>query len=138
MAVGTWTGGRLHTSNSKILCALHQYGRNLGLKMAIIDDCLDLAPEKATKLSDLTVAAYKLPVIYAASLTQHAKHSRLQQLLHTDVPLHGARLNEVIELLEEMGAIAWCLQLAGQFQQQAKAALYELPHDMQQQLHAYV
>ena len=106
--------------------------------MAIVNDCLDLAPEKATKLSDLTVAAYKLPVIYAASLTQHVKHSKLQSLLHTDVALQGARLKEVVELLEEMGAIAWCLQLAGQFQQQAKVALDGLPDEIQQQLHAYV
>lgn len=138
MAVGAWAGGRLQTSDHAILQALWHYGQNIGLKMAILSDCLDLSPQDPGKLSDLTVAVYKLPVIYAVSLTEHRCHSRLRYLLQDPKPLFGARLADVIGLLEEMGAIAWCTNLAIHFQQQATAALVGLPNEIQQQLQAYV
>lgn len=138
MAVGAWAGGRLQTTDRSTLQALWQYGQNIGLKMAILSDCLDLSPEAPEKLSDLTVAAYKLPVIYVLSLTEHTLHTRLHHLLQDSTPLVGARLANVIGLLEEMEAITWCTKLAAHFQQQAIASLAGLPNEIRQPLQAYV
>ena len=136
VAVGAWAGARLQTSDPKILQAFYQYGQNLGMKMAILSDCFDLIPQES-KLSDLTVATYKLPVIYALSLTQHKKRAELKDLLADEV-LQGTRLQTAITLLEEVGAISWCVQLADHFQQQANESLLDLPSEVRNKLQTYV
>lgn len=137
LAVGAWAGGRLETNRPETLQALHQFGQNVGLKMAILNDCRDLAPIQPDKQSDLATANYKLPILYAVSLEDHTQHTRFGQLLNDDEPLSGRRLQEMVQLLEEMGAIAWCVALADRFGQQALAALEQLPTYTQEQLQAY-
>lgn len=137
IAIGAWAGARLQTSDPKMLQAFYQYGQSIGMKMAILSDCHDLSPQEVGKRSDLTVSTYKLPVIYAVSITEHVLQAELKALLQTEDPLTGSRLQKVIHLLEEIGSIAWCNQLAEYFQQLANTSLKELPNDVQKRLHTY-
>jgi geranylgeranyl pyrophosphate synthase len=137
-AVGAWAGGRLCQGEAKTLQALHQFGFALGMKTAIILDCRDLNPKSPDKLSDLTLGNWTLPILYAvATLKEHAHYDRLLKLLQ-DKRLFGEHLDEVIALVEDMGALTWCVQIALDYEKKAHFALDLLPNATRQVLTAYV
>ncbi|MFQ5419927.1 MAG: polyprenyl synthetase family protein [Anaerolineae bacterium] len=137
-AAGAWAGARLNTTDENMLDALYQFGLNRGMEMAIISDCADLQPQNPSKLSDLTAGIYKLPVLYAVSLAEHPQQARLMKLLGENASLVGERLTEMIALLDEMGAVAWSLNLAVDFRNRATAALRILPDEVNEALAGYV
>jgi geranylgeranyl pyrophosphate synthase len=137
-AVGTWTGGRLCQGEAKTLQALHQFGFALGMKTAIILDCRDLNPKSPHKLSDLTLGNWTLPVLYAvATLKEHAHYDLLLKLLQAK-KLFGEHRDQMIALLEDMGALTWCVQIALEYEKKAHFALELLPNATRQVLAAYV
>jgi geranylgeranyl pyrophosphate synthase len=108
------------------------------MKTAIVLDCRDLRPKSADKPSDLTVGSYKLPVLYAAStLTDHPDHGLLMKLLR-EGNLSGDRLKTVVEILEEMGAVSWSVQVALEYENKARLALDSLPDAARKVLVDYV
>jgi geranylgeranyl pyrophosphate synthase len=136
-ATGAWAGGRLKTVDETTLNALREFGYNIGMRIAILSDCFDLQPASLDKPSDLTSGSYRLPVLYAASLTEHPDHPELMELL-TKGKLEGGRYDTAITLLENMEAISWSVQLATEFQNRAIAALNSLPEYTQEALANYV
>ncbi|MCI0556932.1 MAG: polyprenyl synthetase family protein [Nitrososphaera sp.] len=137
-AVGAWAGGRLHTTDENILQALRDFGFGLGMKTAIVLDCRDLKPASPDKPSDLTVGSYKLPVLYAVStLTEHPDHRLLIKLLKEE-NLSGDRLETVVRVLEDMGAISWSVQVALEYEKKARLALDSLPDTAKKVLVDYV
>lgn len=137
-AVGTWAGGRLWTADENILQALREFGFGLGMKTAIILDCRDLKPKSPDKPSDLTAGSYKLPVLYATStLTEHPDYSLLMKLLN-EGNLSGDRLETVVKILEETGAISWSIQVALEYEKKARLALDSLPDTARKVLIGYV
>jgi len=136
-AAGAWAGGRLKTTDETILDALYQFGHNLGIASAIINDCRDLNPNAPDKKSDLFLNLYTLPVIYALSLTEHPHHADLMKLLSYK-PINSDLVDQVIFLLEEMNAITWCAQMTTVFKQKAYSSLNCLPEKVKQKLIRYV
>lgn len=137
-AVGAWAGGRLHTTDKNILQALRDFGFALGMKTAIVLDCRDLRPKSPDKPSDLAVGSYKLPVLYAAAtLTDHPDHELLMKLLR-EGNLSGDRLKTAVEILEEMGAVSWSVQVALEYENKARLALDLLPDAARKVLVDYV
>lgn len=137
-AVGAWAGGRLHTTDENILQALRDFGFGLGMKTAIVLDCRDLKPASPDKPSDLTVGSYKLPVLYAVSaLMDHPDHGLLVKLLH-EGDLSGDRLDTVVGILEDMGALSWSIQVALEYEKKARLALDSLPDAARRVLVNYV
>ena len=137
-AVGAWAGGRLYTTDEKILQSLRDFGFGLGMKTAIVLDCRDLKPASPDKPSDLTVGSYKLPVLYAVStLTDHPDHGLLVKLLH-EGDLSGDRLDTVVGILEDMGALSWSVQVALEYGKKARLALDPLPDTAKKVLVDYV
>jgi geranylgeranyl pyrophosphate synthase len=132
-ATGTWSGTRLAgtAADPDVLNAIYQYGLNVGIAGQIADDCFDLGR------GDLTSHVFTLPVIYALSQKQHPAYPTLVKLL-------GARANEtadwaaeVFDILHEFGAVAWSLQVARVYSEQALAALAPLPEERVRPLVAY-
>ena len=122
-----WTGGRIATQNTDTLNLLSEYGFNVGMCATIISDCQDLQ-EQTDKKSDLDLGLYKLPVIHAASLSGHPKHGRIMQILSN--PQHLAQnMDELRQLVKEMGAIDWSLSLSEQYRQEALSVLDRLNGD---------
>ncbi len=136
-AAGAWAGGRLVHADETTLKALRQFGHNIGMRIAILSDCFDLHPSSPHNPSDLSTGSYRLPVLYAVSLTKHPDHLALMELL-TKGKLDGERLGNTISLLENMGAISWTAQMADEFRQQAFAALEPLPQRTKEVLANYV
>jgi hypothetical protein len=137
-AAGLWAGGRLHSTDTHILQALREFGLGLGMKTAIVLDCRDLSPRSPHKLSDLTTGNYKLPVLYAVStLKQHSDYGLLMKMLQ-EGNLFGNRLKTVTAILIEMGALSWCVQLALEYEGQARRALALLPDAARRALSDYV
>lgn len=136
-AAGAWAGGRLLTKDEGTLTALSEFGHGLGMKTAIMLDCLDLNPSNEAKPSDLAVNSYKLPVIYAAATCKdHPQHEKLMALLDLSQP-NEDEVAQMIAILDHMRAVTWSVSLAEQFQVQALQALDRLPA-VKQMVSAYV
>jgi geranylgeranyl pyrophosphate synthase len=113
-AAGAWAGGRLWGGNTAEMQALYDFGYNLGMRLAILDDCLDIA--------ELSNGRYRLPVLYAVSRQDHPE-GRLLTALLMQPQLTPAQSQQAQALLTEMGAISWSVELAATYQEKALAAL---------------
>lgn len=125
-ATGAWAGARLATSehNTDVLGWFYQYGLNTGISGQINDDCLDL------DRGDLNNSTFTLPVIYALSRKEHPQYQQLSALLRElAVENRSDRVEKAVDILREMGAIEWSLQVAKTYAGKALAALQRLPQE---------
>lgn len=135
-AAGAWSGARLAATDEDTLERVYEYGYNLGIMSAIVSDVNDLKSATGEK-SDIAAGQFNLPVIYAMSLVEHPFHESLAALLkHDDLTAH--EVDEIVSLLEAMGAVEWSLQLAITYQQKAMAALEPFPAENKEYLLNYV
>ena len=134
-AAGAWAGGCLFGAEEQTLKALYEYGYDVGMKFAILDDCQDLMASEYSS-SDLASGRYRLPVLYAMAQPDHPAQPQLRTLLR-EANRSEVTVTAAIDLLDEMGAIAWSLDLAQVYQQKALAALEILPEDVKGMLAAY-
>ncbi|MBK8989509.1 MAG: polyprenyl synthetase family protein [Chloroflexi bacterium] len=135
-ATGAWLGGRLYAADEPILSALHTFGYNLGLKVAIIDDCEDVYPKDGQGVSDLINGRFRLPVLYAAAQAEHPAQAHLLARLQDSPSV--TQVSEILGLLEEMGAIEWSLRMAKVFGEKAITALSGVPEPARSKLAVYV
>lgn len=119
IATGIWLGGRLATDDAQTLKVLQEFGLALGMAIQIADDCLDLA-------EDLLAGTYTLPIIEALALRDHPAHPQLARLLAMR-PLTAEKVQEVVHLVEEMGAMARCQRVVRAYQVQAAAVFPLFP-----------
>jgi geranylgeranyl pyrophosphate synthase len=135
-AAGAWLGGRLYDADATTLEALRAFGYNLGLKVAILDDCRDVQPEDGHGVSDLANGRFRLPVLYAINQVEHPSQPALMKALQS--PLATKQSLEIVELLEEIGAMTWSIRVANVFGEKARAALADIPEPTRQSLATYV
>lgn len=125
-ATGAWSGARLASIklDSDELERFYQYGLNVGIAGQVLDDCLDLGK------GDLANNTFTLPIIYGLSQEQHPQQSQLLAALR-DLELENSndQVPIVMDILQEMGAIEWSLQVAKAYGGRALAALQGLPQD---------
>jgi geranylgeranyl pyrophosphate synthase len=131
-----WAGGRLSTTDESLLQRLQGFGYNLGMRDAIRSDCRDLAGRNG-RPGDLRAGTYTLPVVYAASLTDHPSHSELMCLLQ-DNRLAADQVERIVAMLDDVDAISWSLGMAEEYHRQAVNILDSLPEDRVQGLRIYV
>lgn len=135
-AVGTRAGGYLYGVEGKMLDALSDYGFNVGMKSAIIDDCQDLMASEYSS-SDLVNGRYRLPILYAMAQPDSHRQIQLQALL-TEAKHDQTAVGEAVALLETMGAITWCLNLAQVYRQKALDTVTGFPENVREVLAEYV
>lgn len=120
-ATAAWAGALAAESRALHAAAeaLYDFGLNLGMAIQIADDCDDLAS------TDLRRHHLTLPVIYALSQKQHAQHTSLVALLNNRS--HENRVEDVMAILTEMGALEWSMRVGAVYRARALAALEALP-----------
>ena len=119
IAGGAWLGGRLAEADAQTLMTLKEFGLALGMAFQLGDDYQDLA-------EDLANGIYTLPIIEGLSMTDHSERPLLARLL--DQPqLSSETVDQVIFLLESMGAMAACQRITRAYQLQAAAVFTMLP-----------
>ncbi len=107
--------------------ALRQYGLNLGIAFQLIDDVLDYQgdPQKLGKNvgDDLAEGKPTLPLIYAIKNSSAAQAEIIRQgILNKDLN----RLKEILEIVQNSGAIAYTLEQARKISAQAISNLTHL------------
>ncbi len=121
-------GARLGSRRTASLQRIYDYGLALGTLIQIRDDCFDVTSPRA--LSDLAARVYTLPVIYALSQSDHPRHARLTELLDPTDPSSAPdekAIQEVSEILSEMGSLSYSFAVAKVYEQKALSALEAFP-----------
>lgn len=116
-----WAGARVHTRSRRIARALFDFGSALGTLIQIYDDLNDLVGPKA--LTDWLSGVYTLPVIYALNHGEHPRHQQLIKLLEAYKAGEINLLRDVLEIFDDMGVPAQCIQLARLYIKEAEHAL---------------
>jgi len=135
-AAGVQSGGHLFGASEQTLKILSDFGYNLGMHYAILDDCHDLVGSPDSS-SDVANGRYRLPVLYALAQPTSSVQSQLRILL-PKAEGNETAVVEVVGLLNEIGAIAWSLNLAQVYREKALTALSRQPDDSLAVLEAYV
>jgi len=120
-------GARLARMPTDQAAALGHYGWNLGMAFQIIDDTLDLIGEEAvtgkTLRTDLANGKLTLPLIYLRDKLHEADRQKWLGYLK-EAENH---IPEIIQWLQESGAIKEGLRQAANFAHQAQGALQGFP-----------
>lgn len=119
--------GAVLTSKAELEAPLAQYGRHLGAAFQLIDDVLDYtsnSDELGKNIGDdLAEGKPTLPLIYAM---QHG-NAQQKDIIKRAIESEGlSLLNQVIEVIEQTGAIDFTRQRAKHEAEQAKRALVPL------------
>lgn len=78
-------------------------------------------------MTDWQSGVYTLPVIYAFSHVEHPRHQQLAKLLEAYKAGESALLRDILEIFDDMGVPAQCVQLAQIYTQEAEHALSIFP-----------
>lgn len=119
------SGVRLHTSDQRALAAMHVYGQSLGILVQLLDDCRDLSPKSLR--SDLNNDNYTLPILYCLSQTNHPLYRKLADLLNDSSSLSDIDVENVCNVVTEMGGFTHALYLVHSYRSKAKQALEIFP-----------
>jgi len=110
--------------------ALKHFGMHLGTAYQLIDDVLDYAGDSESLGKnigdDLAEGKPTLPLIYALEHGSEEQAQLIRQVL-ADEQLQTEKLNEVIEIVQDCGALDYARQLAKSESDQALACLDVLP-----------
>lgn len=120
LAFGTiaWAGGRLATDDEEALSLVHDISYYVGIRDAVRSDCLDAR-------EDLSRSIFTLPVVYATTLHSHPDHEHLMHLLFMR-ELSTVDLDNIMSVLNQMNAFAWCYQVSNRYHDLAVAKLRTL------------
>jgi len=110
--------------------ALKRFGMHLGTAFQLIDDVLDYDGDSEALGKnigdDLAEGKPTLPLIYALEHGSAEQAQLIKQVL-TDEKLQAERLNQVIEIVQDCGALDYARELAKSESDQALACLDILP-----------
>jgi len=127
LAYATESGARLGDVSAEVTEAYRQFGEALGMAFQMIDDQLGVWGN--TKITGKPVGAdvrrrkKSLPVVYAMSALSGSAREELLNFYTPGKPMSQQDVLRVTELLEQSGAYEFVRDLAGEWQDQAIAAL---------------
>lgn len=136
IAAALWCGGRIATQDKNILYALYNYGLNIGIAASIIADCKDLYPSDH-KASDLAMKNITLPILFALSCNKTPDHRKFASFWDREDAPNETEVQQMVTLLEEMGAISRSYQVAQSYQNKAIALLEIFPNGLKEGLVDY-
>ena len=123
-------GAILSNASSDEELALKNFGMHLGTAYQLIDDVLDYAGDSDALGKnigdDLAEGKPTLPLIYALEHGSEEQAGLIRQAL-ADEELQEKKLNQVIEIVQDCGALDYARQLAKSESDQALACLDVLP-----------
>ena len=123
-------GAHLGTTDQKQIEALTIYGQQIGTAFQIVDDVLDFAenPDKLGKntFGDLREGKLTFPIIYARTVCNADEKQMLEKVLDPNTDETEA-IAFVESLFQQYGVETYCLKVAQDYADRAKAALAILP-----------
>ena len=123
-------GAILANASNEEELALKRFGMHLGTAFQLVDDVLDYAGDSESLGKnigdDLAEGKPTLPLIYALGHGSAEQTELIRQAL-TDEQLQAERLNQVIEIVKDCGALDYARKLAKSESDQALACLDVLP-----------
>ena len=124
-------GAMLGSDDSETIQAFTDYGESIGNAFQIIDDLLDLVSDE-TKLgkesfNDLREGKLTFPIIYTRGVCTSDEKGTLEQVFSTDADEDWA-IDWITKLLRQYRVQEYCLQIAQEYADRAKAALIGLPN----------
>jgi geranylgeranyl diphosphate synthase type I len=113
-------GAVLATSDEKIINHFGSFGRKIGLAFQIIDDIIGIWETKTgkPKASDIRNKKKTLPVLYAFEQASQEKKKLLLEKYQKE-HLDDHDINQVMEVLEGVGAHEYCKKVAKQYEDEA-------------------
>lgn len=121
-------GARYADADATCVERMRVYGESLGIAFQIVDDVLDLVGDEAevgkSLGRDAAMGKVTLPVIHALRAGSESRRQTLRALLGAE---QARRRRELARLLEESGSIAYALDAARVYVDEARAALAALP-----------
>lgn len=136
LAASAYIGGVLAGVPEETAGILYSFGDALGMMFQIQDDILGIWGEEAVtgkpSGSDILQRKKSLPLVYAVRRLQEtgsaASMERLKEVYHSpEVPAEAVQ--EVVALLDAVGARVYCEELAGRYQEEALGYLERLTHE---------
>lgn len=133
LATSAYIGGELAGVSEETAGILHGFGEALGMMFQIQDDILGIWGEELVtgkpSGSDILQRKKSLPLVYAVRRLQEMGNTvsleRLREIYHApEVPAEAVQ--EVVAVLDAVGARAYCEELAGRYQRQALEHLEQL------------
>jgi octaprenyl-diphosphate synthase len=126
--VATLTGAALSTDNKTYMTAMQQYGLNLGIAYQLVDDVLDYSASTEqlgkTMGNDLAEGKPTLPMIYALRTAKAEEVALLRDAIKTG---STKNINQIIDIIENVGAIEYTAQAAKQHALKANKILENIP-----------
>lgn len=114
-------GAVLGTNNPKYIEHFRKFGRRIGLAFQIVDDIIGIwgAAEHTGKptASDIRKKKKTLPVIYTLQEAKKAQKKRLVEIYKGDAG--QAEVDEVLDMMEEIGAYEFAKDMAAKFENEA-------------------
>jgi len=124
-------GAVISKSPNNLELAMAEYAMHLGSAFQLVDDILDYSESSETLGKnigdDLAEGKPTLPLIYAM---QHGNDSQKQIIRHAIENGERDRIDTIITIIQETGAIAYTNQAALKEAQNAKKALEPLPNSI--------
>ena len=126
------TGAILGTKNPEYVKALIIYGELIGTAFQIIDDLLDFVadPEKFGKqpFRDLHEGKLTFPMIYVRENCTGDERKKLEDIFNTVEFADDQTIEWMSQLLDSYAVKSYCLEVAQEYVDSAKAALNVLPN----------
>jgi len=130
MAAGCMLGALQAGAPEEQVQALGRYGRHVGLAFQVVDDVLDFwgDPQVLGKPvgSDLSEQKYTLPFLFALERADSGQRTRVREMLSQGT-LPRAAFDEIVAMMEPLGARSRSMVLAREHASEALAELSRLP-----------
>jgi octaprenyl-diphosphate synthase len=129
-AAAAESGAVIAARSSDYVCAMRDYGQNLGIAFQLVDDALDYSGRQAlmgkSVGDDFREAKVTLPIVLAFARSTDSARKFWQRTIETG-PQSESDLDRAITLVEETGAISDTMLRARRYADLARQALSPLP-----------
>jgi octaprenyl-diphosphate synthase len=124
------SGAILADASKDIVAMVSNYGKNMGIAFQIADDILDYTAQThilGKKVgADLREGKLTLPIIYTLQKTSKKEHAFIEKLIQ-DVHFSYSDFEKLIEIMEKLGSITFCLEQAQTYADKARESLRMIP-----------
>jgi octaprenyl-diphosphate synthase len=131
------SGAILADASQNVLSSVSNYGMNMGIAFQIADDILDYTAD--TKIlgkkvgADLREGKLTLPIIHTLQKASDKERSFIESLIQ-DVHFSHSDFEKLIEIMEHLDSISFCLNQAHSYAKKAKRSLMEIPETDEHQI----
>jgi len=124
------SGAILADASQEVIESVSNYGKHMGIAFQIADDILDYIAD--TKIlgkkvgADLREGKLTLPVIYTLQKASEQERAFIEKMIQ-DVHFSFSDFEKLIDIMENLGSISFCLDKAQSFVDKARESLMGIP-----------